>query len=568
MEFSVMAVSKDINFGNLLKGIKCCRDKVFVFSPYSLWDLGLSEDQYCQIIEAVVTNPNIYSVKISDRPFHYLAQNDDHYPERCSRAKWLKFFASEKGLNFLLAKKNKYLESIKEYLESVRRQRWDVHSYPLDLGTLLELGKDLRSLGFPAFSIFLNTYEYHMRILQLLRDHSDCDQSEYCERIKSDLSFLTCNPGEEFDVNVQTIEEALIGQKNQIEITWLLIKSFTICNWLENKIRSMPQLVDLYLDSDVSSDDFLIQKLLQTNKVKNLYQKFSDGKTKGVKSLSYPSAPVISTMGLLPITAKASLQSSVQPAPAKDQITYGRRRCERDINPQPQPAKSQLERSAPTTLQNPYTKVEQPTTTFARFGSFSISPPLQPTSSSPQPSAPPPLESIVEELPSLASFKKFSQDFSTKYGRSFRASAPKKEEGVVKPFCTYNHLTEANLREMDICALLSQLEYLGISESEVTKELEAKYPGLNFVCPLSASLIKEPVLASDGYNYEKLEFEKYVKSCGASPLLSPMTRQPMAKSIMPNEQLKRIIRGFLCSTILAKQAEFETNERASYPQIP
>jgi hypothetical protein len=229
-------------------------------------------------------------------------------------------------------------------------------------------------------------------------------------------------------------------------------------------------------------------------------------------------------------------------------------------------AKSLLEPSAPPIPENPiYKKIEQPTEGLKRFGSFAISPPSQPTSSSPQPSVPPLLESIAGEPPSLASFKKFSQAFSAEYARSCKVSASK-EKKAVRPSCPYSHLTEDDLRKMDIATLILQLENLGVSESELTTELEKKYPILNFVCPLSTSLIKEPVLAGDGYNYERADLENYISFCDTKhqPLISPMTKLPMAKSTMPNDQLKRIIRDFLCSKILTKQAEIEVAEKTSF----
>ena len=152
--------------------------------------------------------------------------------------------------------------------------------------------------------------------------------------------------------------------------------------------------------------------------------------------------------------------------------------------------------------------------------------------------------------------------FASANKNSVNATAEDKKVAS-KPLCAYPHLKEDDLRKISIEELISGLENLGISESELSKELEKQYPGLNFVCPLTTSLLKEPMLADDNFNYEKVDLENYIKFCNDNhiPLVSPMTKQPMANSTMLNGQLQRIIRGFLCSKILLKQTELE--EKAS-----
>jgi hypothetical protein len=48
-------------------------------------------------------------------------------------------------------------------------------------------------------------------------------------------------------------------------------------------------------------------------------------------------------------------------------------------------------------------------------------------------------------------------------------------------------------------------------------------------CPLSGEIFREPVVAADGYTYERRALERYmVREGGASDLRSPVTGQPLA----------------------------------------
>ena len=69
--------------------------------------------------------------------------------------------------------------------------------------------------------------------------------------------------------------------------------------------------------------------------------------------------------------------------------------------------------------------------------------------------------------------------------------------------------------------------------SEIPKE---------FLCPITLSIMKDPVLMSDGQTYEKSAIEK---ALAISPL-SPITKQPLSmKDAKPNYALKSLIENFL-----------------------
>jgi len=60
----------------------------------------------------------------------------------------------------------------------------------------------------------------------------------------------------------------------------------------------------------------------------------------------------------------------------------------------------------------------------------------------------------------------------------------------------------------------------------------------DFVCPITKDVMEDPVLANDGYTYERIAIMQYVVNEGKSP----MTRQEMNEAqLMPNRALKSII---------------------------
>ena len=68
--------------------------------------------------------------------------------------------------------------------------------------------------------------------------------------------------------------------------------------------------------------------------------------------------------------------------------------------------------------------------------------------------------------------------------------------------------------------------------SEIPKE---------FLCPITLSIMKNPVLMTDGQTYEKSAIEKYLEIS----TLSPLTKQPISmKDATPNYALKSLIENY------------------------
>ncbi len=58
-----------------------------------------------------------------------------------------------------------------------------------------------------------------------------------------------------------------------------------------------------------------------------------------------------------------------------------------------------------------------------------------------------------------------------------------------------------------------------------------------YICPISYELMKDPVIAGDGQTYERDKIVQWLSQHDDSPL----TRQPMAKTLIPNVKAKQTI---------------------------
>ncbi|XP_034051340.1 WD repeat, SAM and U-box domain-containing protein 1 [Thalassophryne amazonica] len=96
-----------------------------------------------------------------------------------------------------------------------------------------------------------------------------------------------------------------------------------------------------------------------------------------------------------------------------------------------------------------------------------------------------------------------------------------------------------------------QIESVGL-RSKVLRKVEKLKSGLacegipdEFLCPITRELMKEPVIAADGYSYEKDAIESWIKTKNRS---SPMTNLPLLTTqLTPNYTLKMAIGRFKSS---------------------
>lgn len=78
-------------------------------------------------------------------------------------------------------------------------------------------------------------------------------------------------------------------------------------------------------------------------------------------------------------------------------------------------------------------------------------------------------------------------------------------------------------------------------QSEIKRFVQVKRrrPGIrelivSFLCPLSKMVMEDPVIAMDGYTYERRAIEAYIRANS----VSPVTGLPMQRLLVPNRNLK------------------------------
>ena len=91
----------------------------------------------------------------------------------------------------------------------------------------------------------------------------------------------------------------------------------------------------------------------------------------------------------------------------------------------------------------------------------------------------------------------------------------------------------------------------------------------SFMCPLSLDIMTDPVIAEDGFTYEREHIENWINNPrqAGQQLISPLTSEPMGINLIPNKSLKKIIDAsvFDREPTLSASTEMQTenNETAS-----
>lgn len=69
------------------------------------------------------------------------------------------------------------------------------------------------------------------------------------------------------------------------------------------------------------------------------------------------------------------------------------------------------------------------------------------------------------------------------------------------------------------------------------------WPLWTFVCPLTNSILQDPVIADDGLTYSKQALLEYFEDCKRRKvaITSPSTREEMSDSMLPNSGLAKEI---------------------------
>jgi hypothetical protein len=74
-------------------------------------------------------------------------------------------------------------------------------------------------------------------------------------------------------------------------------------------------------------------------------------------------------------------------------------------------------------------------------------------------------------------------------------------------------------------------------EEQQQQQQQVAPPPALFLCPLTHEVMEDPVVAQDGYTYERAMITQWqARSCR-----SPMTNQPMGRALLPNHALRSSI---------------------------
>ena len=68
-----------------------------------------------------------------------------------------------------------------------------------------------------------------------------------------------------------------------------------------------------------------------------------------------------------------------------------------------------------------------------------------------------------------------------------------------------------------------------------------------YLCPISMTLMADPVIAADGYSYERSNIEGWIRSMKRNGLLfrSPITDEPFEHiNLIPNQNLRVLINNY------------------------
>ena len=111
------------------------------------------------------------------------------------------------------------------------------------------------------------------------------------------------------------------------------------------------------------------------------------------------------------------------------------------------------------------------------------------------------------------------------------------------PYCDKTSNTSLNLCKFghtycDDCALVCMIggETLPIEDPSIFCPM-CEQPPQEFVCPITHELMEIPVVAQDGFTYEKTAIEDWMRH----KQTSPKTNEPIEAVLMPNFNIRTLI---------------------------
>lgn len=137
---------------------------------------------------------------------------------------------------------------------------------------------------------------------------------------------------------------------------------------------------------------------------------------------------------------------------------------------------------------------------------------------------------VGQQLPSQSDLSSPKSPTST---RSQRLHAQLEEQWTC-PSCTY--LNQPHVKACEACGAPRPDKFDSLYTDSSVNEAPPY-----FLCPITQDIMRDPVMAEDGYVYEKAEISKWMKQKSSGPRslpLSPMSGKPMKKTLIPNHSLR------------------------------
>lgn len=101
-----------------------------------------------------------------------------------------------------------------------------------------------------------------------------------------------------------------------------------------------------------------------------------------------------------------------------------------------------------------------------------------------------------------------------------------------------NHMSKETLVELGIESVGLRGRLLRKIEALKAEQSGSETPD-EFLCPITRELMKDPVIAADGYSYERKSMESWIRGKNKT---SPMTNLPLQTTLLtPNRSLKMAI---------------------------
>ena len=102
---------------------------------------------------------------------------------------------------------------------------------------------------------------------------------------------------------------------------------------------------------------------------------------------------------------------------------------------------------------------------------------------------------------------------------------------------------EGNNKKTDLSNKLDSKNEEKIGEKETSnKSKKDENPPAGMVCQITLDIIDDPVVASDGFSYERAAIAEQIRRAGyGQAARSPMTQQPLSTTLVTNQVLKNQI---------------------------